>query len=113
MEKVNEVGRFKQRSRDYFYSLDTFKNFFHLDLSLIRSYRFDYIISKEDLSMFLNYVGYLAIPELGVNNCKIKIVKHGEELRCIYLTVNGEKKDVDNIDIMLKRLRVGLNKTKG
>ena len=110
MEKVNEVGRFKKRNYNYVYSFDD--ECFGVDLSFIKSHRYDYVIFKEDLLMFLKYVGYLAIPELGIKKYRVKSVKNGEQLRRVCLTVNGKKKDVDNVDIMLKRLRVELNKNK-
>jgi hypothetical protein len=113
MEKVNEVGRFKQRAINYMYSSG--HECFDLDLNLgsLRSYRFDYTINKESLQMFLDYIGYLVIPELGIEDCKVRVtrrIRKGKYSKyCnVYLTLNGKKKDVDNVNTVLKRLFTGL-----
>ena len=112
MEKVNEVGRFKQRTVN---GIDSFNDLLDLDLNLesFHPYRIDYTVRKENLLIFLDYVDYLTIPELGIKDCKTRVIKHGGELRCIYLTVNGKKEDVDNVNIVLNRLCAGLKEQNG
>ena len=118
MEKVNEVGRFKQRAKYCTYSSDDYKCF-DLNLDLSYSYRFDYVIHKENLEMFLNYIGYLTIPELGIDDCKVKVIKYGIKhnneklLCCIFLTISGKKEVVDNTHTILNHLCVELKEVKG
>jgi hypothetical protein len=114
MEKVNEVGRFKQRSLNYMYSSGY--NCFDLDLNLelLHPQRFDYAIHREDLSMFLDYVGYLTIHELGIEDCKVRVtraIRNGKYCN-VYLTLKGQKNLVDNVTVLLKQLWVGLNEAK-
>ena len=113
MEKVNEVGRFKRKVRNYMYSCNG--DFFdlNLDLELLHPYRFDYVMIKEYLPLFLSYVKCIGIHREGIRNYKVKVAKHGKEVRCVYLTLNGEKEYVDHMDSMLRRLCDRSNELKG
>jgi hypothetical protein len=110
MEKVNEVGRFKQRGIT---GIESFNDWLELDLNLdiLHSYRFDYVINKVDLPIFLDYVDYLSIPELGIKDCKNKVIRYRKEFWHIFLTVSGKKEDVDKVDIILNHLNTGLKRT--
>ena len=109
MEKVNEVGRFKQRNVN---GIDSFNDWLDLnsDLELLHPQRFNYVVRKENLSMFLNYVGYLTIPELGVRDSEVKVTEHRRELCRIYLAISGKKEDICSVDAVLERLCVELKK---
>jgi len=111
MEKVNEVGKFKQRMINYMYSSND--NCFNLDVNLVHSYRFNYIINKDNLSMFLDYIGYLSIPELGIENCKVKVSSKNSNYYNVYLTLKGHKEYAKGVDVVLRDLCYGFGVIRG
>jgi hypothetical protein len=110
MEKVNEVGRFKQRAINYMYSSGYQCFDLNLNLELLHPQRFTYFVKKENLSMFLDYVGYLTIPKLDIKNCKTKIGNRGKEANWVYLIVSGKKSAINIMDNILNRLSTGLKR---